>query len=83
MSQHIRFWHADLKQEFVRLSLFNHVERWLTARCFQHFVSTNLPQFAKQFPVNGIVFGAMRALVMIVPPILPASVAGQLFQPRR
>ena len=55
MSKYIPFWHADLKQEFVRLSLFNHVERWLTARCFQHFVSTNLPQFAKQFPANGIV----------------------------
>jgi hypothetical protein len=56
MSKHIGFWHADLKQEFVRLSRFNHRERWLTAPCFKHFVSTNLPQFAKQFPVNGIVF---------------------------
>jgi len=35
MSKYIQFCHADLKQEFVRLNLFNHVERWLTATRFQ------------------------------------------------
>src|SRR5580698_2053912 len=49
--------HAQVKQQDVGLRLIDHIEGFLTVARFKYRIFPHLQQFAKQFTVDGIVFG--------------------------